>query len=57
MVKKKDHIVIPRKVMVGVAPAIAIIAVLLLKDKAPEVLLFLIGIFCGVFIGRGFFGK
>ena len=43
--------------MLGIAPAIAIVAVLLSKDKAPEVLLFLIGIFVGVFIGKGYFEK
>ena len=54
---QKDSITIPRKVMYGIAPAIAIIAVLLSKDKAPEVLLFLIGIVVGIFIGKGFFEK
>lgn len=49
--KKQDSFIIPKKVMFGVAPAIAIIAVLLSKNKAPQVLLFLIGIVCGVIIG------
>jgi hypothetical protein len=58
MKKKKDEFIsIPRKALLGIAPAIAITAVLFSKDKAPEVLLFFIGIFCGVLIGRGFFGK
>ena len=52
--KKKDSFIIPKKAMYGIAPAIAIIAVLLSKHKAPEVLLFLIGIFVGVFIAKGF---
>ena len=43
--------------MMGIASAIAIIAVLLSKDKSPEVFLFLIGIFVGIFIGKGFFEK
>lgn len=55
--KKKDLISIPKKAMLGVAPAIAIIAILLSKDKTPEVLLFFIGIFCGFLIGKGFFEK
>jgi hypothetical protein len=55
--KKKDNLVIPRKAMLGIAPAVAIIAVLLSKDKVGPMFLFLVGIFCGVFIGRGFFGK
>jgi Mg2+/citrate symporter len=50
----KNFISIPKKAMFGIAPAIAIIAVLLAKDKAPEVLLFLIGISAGVVIGMGF---
>ncbi|MBR9701543.1 hypothetical protein GOV13_01335 [Candidatus Pacearchaeota archaeon] len=57
MSKQKDSIIIPRKAMLGIAPAIAIIAVLLSKGKAPEVLLFGIGIFVGIFIGRGYFEK
>ena len=47
----KDVISIPKKALFGIAPAIAIIAVLLAKDKAPEVLLFLIGISAGLVIG------
>ena len=57
MAKKKENITIPRKALYGIAPAIAIIAVLFSKDKAPEVLLFFIGIFCGFLIGKGFFEK
>jgi len=54
---QKEVLSIPKKAMYGIAPAIAIIAVLLSKDKAPEVLLFGIGIFCGILIGKGFFEK
>jgi hypothetical protein len=42
---------IPKKAFFGIAPAVAIIAVLLAKDKAPEVLLFLLGISAGLIIG------
>jgi hypothetical protein len=55
--QKKESIIIPRNAMLGIAPAIAIIAVLLSKDKSPEVLLFLIGIFVGFLIGKGVFKK
>ena len=48
---KKDSVTIPKKVLLGIAPAIAIIAILLSKNKTPEVLLFGVGIFCGVLIG------
>ena len=54
---KKESFTIPKKAMYGIAPAIAIIAVLLSKDKAPEMLLFLIGIFVGIMIGKGYFEK
>ena len=47
----KDVIAIPRKALLGIAPAVAIIAVLLAKDKAPEALLFLLGICAGLIIG------
>ena len=57
MKKQKKNIIIPRKAMYGIAPAIAITAVLLSSNKTPEVLLFLIGIFVGVFIGKGYFEK
>ena len=49
--KKKDSFIIPKKALRGIAPAIAIIAILLSKNKAPEVLLFIIIIFCGIIIG------
>ena len=55
--ESKDFLMIPKKAMLGIAPAIAIIAVLLSKNKAPEVLLFCIGITVGIFIGKGFFEK
>ena len=41
---KKDNLVIPKKAMLGIAPAIAIIVILLARNKAPEALLFSIGI-------------
>ena len=55
--KKPDFILIPKKAMLGIAPAIAIIALLLSKNKAPEVLLFGIGITVGIFIAKGYFEK
>ena len=57
MAKRKNNIVIPRKAMYGIAPAIAIIAVLLSKDKVGPMVLFLIGIFVGVMIARGYLLK
>ena len=47
---KNNSISIPKKAMLGIGGAIAVVAVLLSKNKTSEVLLFLIGIFSGVFI-------
>ena len=55
--KKQEHIVIPRKAMAGIAPAIAIIAVLISKHQPGSLLLFLVGISAGIIIGKGFFEK
>ena len=48
---KKDTITINKKVLLGIAPAVAIIALLLSKRQPGPLLLFLIGIFVGVIIG------
>lgn len=50
----RDFFAVPKRAMLGIAPAIAIIAVLLAKDKAPQVLLFLVGISAGLVIGTSF---
>jgi hypothetical protein len=49
--KKPETITINKKVMLGVAPAIAIIAILLSKNQPGPLLLFLIGIAAGIIIG------
>jgi len=54
---KSESIIIPRKAMYGIAPAIPIIAILLSKRQPGPLLLFLIGISVGIFIGKGFFEK
>ncbi len=54
---KKETITIPRKAMIGIAPAIAIAAVLIAKDHIGPLVLFLVGIAVGIFIGKGFFSK
>lgn len=54
---KNKNIIIPKKAMLGIAPAIGITAVLLAKDKAPEILLFGIGIVVGILIAKGFLEK
>ena len=55
--QKQENITIPKKAMLGIAPAVAIIGVLIAKDRPGPLLLFLIGIAAGVLIGRGFFKK
>ena len=50
---KKKNIVIPKKAMLGIAPAIAIAAILLYKRQPGPLLLFFIGIFLGILIWRG----
>jgi len=55
--QKKTNIVIPRKAIIGIAPAVAIIGLLIAKGQPGPLLLFLIGITAGILIGRGFFQK
>jgi hypothetical protein len=51
---RKESIVIPRKAMYGIAPAIGIIGLLISKKQPGPLLLFLIGISAGIVICRGF---
>jgi hypothetical protein len=52
---KKEALIIPKRAMFGIAPAIAIAAILISKGDIGPLALFLIGISVGVFIGKGFF--
>jgi hypothetical protein len=54
---KKDKIVIPRKAMYGIAPAIAITVLLLSKRQPGPLLLFFVGIAAGIVIWRGYCEK
>ena len=54
--KQKD-LIIPRTAMIGIMSAIPITAILIAKDKIGPMVLFFIGIFAGIFIGKGFFEK
>ena len=49
---KQKSIVIPRKAMFGIAPAVAISAILISRHGAGELVLFLLGIGIGIFIGK-----
>lgn len=57
MKKSKDTFTIKKEALKMIMPVIAIIAVLLSKDKTPEALLFLIGVFAGILIGKNQFAK
>lgn len=48
---KQDSITIPKKVLAGIAPVAAIVAILLSKDKVGEMFLFLVGVGAGIMIG------
>ena len=54
---QQENIIIPKKAMLGIAPAVAICAVLISRHGAGELILFLLGIIIGVFIAKGFFEK
>jgi hypothetical protein len=49
--KKESYVMISKKALRGMAPAIVICAVLLSKGKPGETLLFLLGIGTGIYIG------
>lgn len=46
---------IPKKAFFGIAPAVAIIAMLLSKGDLGPLLLFIVGIAAGVVIGKGYY--
>lgn len=48
---KEEYIKINKKMMLGIAPLVAIAAVLLSKSD-PAVILLVIGAFCGIIIGK-----
>ena len=49
--EKQDSITIPKKALAGITPVVAIVAILLSKDKVGEMFLFLVGVASGIFIG------
>jgi hypothetical protein len=53
--QKQEVLSIPKKALLGIAPSVVIIGVLLSKGDIGSLLLFFIGISAGVFIGKGFF--
>ena len=55
--KQKDKIIIPKKALAGIAPAIAISAVLISNRAPGPLVLFLAGIAAGILIGKGFWKK
>jgi len=55
--KSEEHITIPKKALRGIAPAIAITAIIISRGQPGSLLLFMVGISCGLFIGKGYFEK
>lgn len=55
--QKKEVLSIPKKALLGIAPAMAIIGLLLSKGDIGPLILFFVGIFVGLLIGKGFFEK
>jgi len=51
---KKDSIVINRKTFWALAPAMAIIGILISKHEPGPLILFIMGIVLGIFIQRGY---
>ena len=49
---KNENIVINKKMLFGIAPALPIIGILLSKNRPGQLLLFLIGIIIGIIIGK-----
>ena len=56
VVKQKGGVLtIPKKALFGIAPAVAIIGLLLSKGDIGPLILFIVGIGSGTLIGKGFF--
>ena len=53
--QKQEILSIPKKALLGIAPAMAIIGMLLSKRDIGALILFLAGISVGLIIGKGFF--
>lgn len=51
--KKSGSFVIPKRAFLGIAPGIAIIGILISKRQPGPLLLFFVGIACGVLIMKG----
>lgn len=55
--QKQEILSIPKKALLGIAPAVAIIGMLISKGDIGPLLLFILGIGAGILIGRGFFER
>ena len=54
---KQEFLKIPKKALFGIAPAVAIIGMLLSKGDTGPLILFIVGLGAGILIGKGFFEK
>jgi hypothetical protein len=54
---KQENFVIPKKAMLGIAPLLPIVGILLSKGNPAGLILVGIGVFSGFFIAKGYFDK
>ena len=54
---KKENIVIPRKAFFAMVCLAPLVAIILSKRDVGGLMLLLLGVVSGIFIGKGFFGK
>lgn len=52
MSKKKDYIKINKKMLLAIAPLLPLIGVIIAKNQPAHLILLLVGVGAGVFIGR-----
>ncbi|MBT4349731.1 hypothetical protein HOD19_03075 [bacterium] len=52
---KQENITIPKKALLGIAAAFPMLGILVSKGNIGPLILFIIGIALGIFIGKGFF--
>jgi hypothetical protein len=52
MSKKKDYVIINKKMLWAIAPLMPLIGVILSKNRPEHLILLLVGVASGIFIGR-----
>ena len=54
---KKDSITIPRTALIGMMSIVPLTGILLSKGRVGTLIVLIIGVAAGIFIGKGFFEK